>query len=63
VILGRVAAVVPTVSEDTVASIFKAFMNTYPVIQLHIPEDIAKAEIMQLNYPYKSIIFGANHLQ
>jgi hypothetical protein len=44
VILWRVAAVVSGVAEDTVASIFKAFMNTYPVIQLHIPEDPAKKQ-------------------
>ena len=50
--LWLVAAVVPDVSEDTVASIFKVFMNTYPVIQLHTPEDPAKAEIVQLFYAY-----------
>jgi len=43
-ILWCVVKVAPDVSEDTVAYIFKPFMNAYPVLQFHIPEDPAKAE-------------------
>jgi len=39
-----VAKVASDISEDTVAYIFNPFMNIYPVIQLHIPENPAKAE-------------------
>ena len=48
--LWHVAEVVPDVSEDTVAFISKAFMNTYRETQLHISDDPAKAEIILVIY-------------
>jgi len=56
VIFWRVAAVVSDVAEDTVTSIFKAFMNTYPVIQLHIPEDPSKVEIIDFTFMVPCIV-------